>query len=983
MILKYLVLIAIMAAFFPIFAQDTYPVNGPKPSKKNIFALKNVTLISEPGKELKNATLIVCENKIIDAGINISIPDQAIIKDLNGLYIYPSFIDLYSGYGLTVEVKNKDLKRPPKSGASNWNEAIKPELDVMLLFRTNTKEAEEYRNYGFGMVVTHQKDGIMRGTSALVNLNDGNENEVIFKNKVTQNFSFDKGSSRTDYPNSLMGSVALLRQTYYDANWYINQNKEFNPSLAAIHNYKSIPTVFEVNSVFQALRADKIGDEFGINYIIKSSGDDYKRIEDLKKTNVRLIVPLNFPAVPDVNDFSQLREVSLAELKHWELAPFNALMLHKNQIQFVFTASDLKDKSSFLKNLRKAVKLGLPETEALKALTTEPAKWINEEKSLGQLKKDFLANFIVCTKPLFDEENIILENWVCGKRYEINKAADTTLAGNYLLKINNKSYPIELKGSQTLKGSIKEDTLKFDFNISIKNNTVDIHYFLKDKNPVMASGLVISKNPIVIKGSAKTKDGIFPFEFLYDKPLKKNDTKEDLKDTSSSLVTIPTINYPFTAYGFKELPKQEIILIKNATLWTNTTEGNLTQDVLISNGKIENVGKNISPPLNARIIEAKGKHLTNGIIDEHSHIAISGGVNESGQENTAEVRVGDVLNSEDINIYRQLAGGVTAVQLLHGSANPIGGQSALIKLRWGQSQENLKISGADGFIKFALGENPKQSNWGNANRYPHSRMGVEQVYMDAFLKARDYENKIKIDPKSTRKDLEAETMLEILNSKRFISCHSYIQSEINMLMHVADSFKFKVNTFTHILEGYKVADKMKTHGVYASTFADWWAYKFEVNDAIPFNASLLTRVGVVTGINSDDAEMARRLNQEAAKVVKYGGLSETEAWKMVTLNPAKMLHLDKQMGTIEKGKDADLVLWNDNPLSVYAKVEKTFVDGICLFDSDRNKQLTEEIQSEKNRLYNKIIEAKKGGEKTEPIKTKKQLLYHCDSEETD
>jgi imidazolonepropionase-like amidohydrolase len=202
-------------------------------------------------------------------------------------------------------------------------------------------------------------------------------------------------------------------------------------------------------------------------------------------------------------------------------------------------------------------------------------------------------------------------------------------------------------------------------------------------------------------------------------------------------------------------------------------------------------------------------------------------------------------------------------------------------------------------------------------------------------------------------------------------------------MHVADSFKFKVNTFTHILEGYKVADKMKAHGVYASTFADWWAYKFEVNDAIPFNAALLTRVGVVTGINSDDAEMARRLNQEAAKVLKYGGLSETEAWKMITLNPAKMLHLDKQLGTIEKGKDADLVIWTDNPLSVYAKVDKTFVDGVCLFDTDRNKQLTEDIQAEKNRLYNKIIEAKKGGEKTEPIKTKKQLLYHCESEETE
>jgi imidazolonepropionase-like amidohydrolase len=961
MILRYLLFVLVMIICSSSSAQDTYPINGPKPSKKNIFALKNVTLATEPGKEIKNATVLICENKIVDAGNNVIIPDQAIVKDLTGLYIYPAFIDLYSGYGLTVEAKNKDPKRAPKSGASNWNEAIKPELDGTTLFKTNTKEAEEYRNNGFAMVLTHQKDGIMRGTSTLVNLNDGNENEVIYKNKVSQNLSFEKGNSRTDYPNSLMGTIALLRQTYYDANWYLNQNKEFNPSLAAINSYRSIPSVFEVNSVFQAIRADKIGDEFGINYIIKSSGDDYKRLDELKKTNLRLILPLNFPAVPDVNDFSQLREINLAELKHWEMAPFNSLMLYKNQIPFVLTASDLKDKSLFLKNLRKAIKLGLPEIEALKALTTEPAKWINEEKNLGQLKKDYIANFIVCTKPLFDEENIILENWICGKRYEINKTADTTLAGNYLLKLNGKTYSVELRGNQSLKGSIKEDTLKFDLNIVIKNNTVDFNYFLKDKNPVLASGIVISKIPLIMKGSAKTKEGVYPFEIVYDKPLKKNDKKEETKDTSSSQELIPSMLYPFTAFGFKELPKQEIILIKNATIWTNTSKGNIIGDLLINNGKIENVSEKIIPPINARVVDASGKHLTNGIIDEHSHIAITGGVNESGQENTAEVRVGDVLNSEDINIYRQLAGGVTSAQLLHGSANPVGGQSALIKLRWGQSQDNLKISGADEFIKFALGENPKQSNWGNANRYPHSRMGVEQVYMDAFFKARDYENKIKTAPKGTRKDLEAEAMLEILNSKRFISCHSYIQSEINMLMHVADSFKFKVNTFTHILEGYKVADKMKAHGVYASTFADWWAYKFEVNDAIPFNAALLTRVGVVTGINSDDAEMARRLNQEAAKVLKYGGLSETEAWKMITLNPAKMLHLDKQLGTIEKGKDADLVIWTDNPLSVYAKVDKTFVDGVCLFDTDRNKQLTEDIQAEKNRLYNKIIEAKKGG----------------------
>jgi imidazolonepropionase-like amidohydrolase len=354
-------------------------------------------------------------------------------------------------------------------------------------------------------------------------------------------------------------------------------------------------------------------------------------------------------------------------------------------------------------------------------------------------------------------------------------------------------------------------------------------------------------------------------------------------------------------------------------------------------------------------------------------------VNEGTQSSSSEVRIGDVINSEDINIYRQLAGGVVASQLLHGSANPIGGQSALVKLRWGFEPEKMKISGADGFIKFALGENVKQSNWGDRAvfRYPQTRMGVEQTFYDAFIRAKEYEQQLKTDA-TTRRDLELDAVVEILHQKRFITCHSYVQSEINMLMHVADSMGFKVNTFTHILEGYKVADKMKAHGVNASTFADWWAYKFEVMEAIPYNAAILTQMGVNTGINSDDAEMGRRLNQEAAKTIKYGGVSEEEAIKMVTLNPAKMLHLDAKMGSIKAGKDADLVLWSNHPLSIYAKSEMTLVDGMCMYTIDKDKKLREELKRERERIIQKMILAKRNGEKTEKKISKPQDEYHCD-----
>jgi imidazolonepropionase-like amidohydrolase len=414
--------------------------------------------------------------------------------------------------------------------------------------------------------------------------------------------------------------------------------------------------------------------------------------------------------------------------------------------------------------------------------------------------------------------------------------------------------------------------------------------------------------------------------------------------------------------------------------------------VLIYDGKIAAVGArlNVKELLGTDVeveeVDGRGKHVTPGIIDEHSHIAIERGVNEATQASSAEVWIGHSLNSEDVNMYRQLAGGVTCAQLLHGSANPIGGQSAIIKFRWGSLPTELLYEGATPFIKFALGENVKQSNWGDHNtiRFPQTRMGVEQVFYDGFFRAKeyaksweDYENDVSdIKPNV---DLELQVLNEILKGERFVTCHSYIQSEINMLMHVADSMGFTLNTFTHILEGYKVADKMAKHGAGGSTFSDWWAYKYEVNDAIPHNAAIMSKQGVVVAINSDDAEMGRRLNQEAAKGVKYGGMSEQEAWKMVTLNPAKLLHLDDRMGSLKEGKDADVVVWSDNPLSIKAKVEYTIVDGMVLFDSKQDREMRIKNQSEKARIISKMLSENEAGEKTRSFKKKNNGHFHCNT----
>jgi imidazolonepropionase-like amidohydrolase len=432
-------------------------------------------------------------------------------------------------------------------------------------------------------------------------------------------------------------------------------------------------------------------------------------------------------------------------------------------------------------------------------------------------------------------------------------------------------------------------------------------------------------------------------------------------------------------------------LIKNATVWTNEKEGRLENtDVLVKAGKITQVGKNLSDA-SARVIDGTGKYLTPGIIDEHSHIAAFS-INEGAQSVTSEVRIADNLNPDDINIYRQLSGGVTSSHILHGSANTIGGQTQLIKLRWGVNDEGLKFQGADPFIKFALGENVKRtaSTQGNT-RYPDTRMGVEEVQVDAFQRAADYQkqlkeaeenNKKKTGPISVRRDLELDALVEILNKKRFITCHSYVQSEITELMHVADKYGFKVNTFTHILEGYKVADKMKAHGANASTFSDWWAYKLEVQDAIAYNATIMQKMGLNVCINSDDAEMARRLNQEAAKSVKYGGMSEEDAFKMVTLNPAKALHVDDRVGSIKTGKDADLVLWSDNPLSIYAQALYTIVDGTVYFDRNKDKEMRKQISAERNRLIQKMItEGRTNPGSTTPMRPTLQLVLHCEDYE--
>src|ERR1700684_615966 len=438
-------------------------------------------------------------------------------------------------------------------------------------------------------------------------------------------------------------------------------------------------------------------------------------------------------------------------------------------------------------------------------------------------------------------------------------------------------------------------------------------------------------------------------------------------------------------------PAGNPILIQNATILT-ITHGNIEHgSILIRDGKIAAVGTDVKAPDGATVIDAKGQYVMPGIIDCHSHIAVDGSVNEGSVSVSSMANIADVLNPDDISIYDDLSGGVTTANILHGSANPIGGQTIVIKLRWGKQASELPFQGALPGIKFALGENPKRSNFtpppGVEPRYPATRMGVEETIREAFIEAREYKkqwddyNRKKAagnqNPLPPRRNEKLEPLVEVMEGKRYVHAHCYRADEILMLIRVANEFGFKVRTFQHVLEGYKIADEIAASGAGGSTFSDWWAYKMEASDAIPYNAALMAERGVIVSVNSDDAQEARQLNQEAAKTMKYGGLSANDALKLITLNPAIQLGIYARAGSICVGQDADLVIYNHNPLSVYAVAQKTLIDGTVYFDRDRDIAGRPARESEKKTLLEKEKNArdeekKKAEEKRKADEAKKK-----------
>ena len=862
--------------------------------------------------------------------------------------------------------------------------------------------------------------GIIKGTSALVSTADGTGKQVILKDPVALHLKLTTSRGLGGYPNSPMGAYTLVRQAFYDAGWYgqawaaYAQDPELprperSDALSMLGNYlgRKPPVVIDASDELYFLRADRIADEFGLSAIVRGSGDEYRRLDEIKATGRPVIVPLNFPKAPNVATPEAAMNVSLERLMHWDLAPENPGRLDAAGVKIALTSFGLRDSATFLSSVRRAVRRGLKPESALKALTVTPADLFGASDRLGTLETGKAGNLVVTNGPLFDAKTKVLETWIDGERFEVDRQPLAEVRGTWSVEIvkpdgQTETLSIELSGRpEKLSGKISRGDKSsklispalddLQLSASFKGQPLDFDGVVRlsatISQPTLGGPAAAAEGELSWLGvavwadgkktacSAKRTAGPKPGDESKD---DNKDDKEGDKDAEKPAETkepekaTSTVNFPLGSFGRQAPPEQpKSLLFRGATIWTSGPQGRLENaDLLIESGKISAVGAGLNAPQGAVVIDASGKHLSPGIIDCHSHVATDGGVNESGQTITAEVRIGDFVDPNDINIYRQLAGGVTSSNILHGSANTIGGQNQVLKFRWGAGPEEMKFAAAPPGIKFALGENVKQSNWGTrvTNRYPQTRMGVEQLVRDAFEAARQYRKdwdawnrtKVGLPP---RVDLELDALAEVVEGKRLIHCHSYRQDEILALLRTCESFGVKIGTFQHVLEGYKVADAIAKHGAGGSSFSDWWAYKWEVFDAIPYNGALLHNAGVVVSFNSDNAELARHLNLEAAKAVKYGGVPPEEALKFVTLNPARQLKIDSRVGSLEVGKDADLVVWSASPLSTYSRCEQTWVDGRRYFDIEEDKHLRSAAAELRARLVQRILASGEESEK--------------------
>lgn len=1003
--------------------------NGPMPAPPGLHLIDNATVHAAPGAQPRVMDVLIRDGRIERVAERIE-PGAARVWNAEGMHLYAGFIDAYVPVATAA----------PNDGGpgTHWSSLVTPQRDALAGPGLPASDAAELRKLGFTAAHASPDAGIFRGWSAVVSTAEPFADPAlgrppVYRARAAQHLGFQRaGWSGDGYPTSHMGVVALMRQTFLDAAHRASAEHPDASALDAID--PAALMVYDTGSELEAMLADKVAREFAHERVaLVGSGNEFKRLDALAQAGRPVVVPLVQPETPDVWSVGAADSVSLEELAAWEQAPANPRWLAEKGLTVSITASKLPRGQDFLTNLRRAIDAGLKPDDALAMLTTNPAELLGVADTLGTVEAGKRANLVLTSAPLFhhsdakgDDKATILSVWIDGRHHKINDPKDTRFDGEWTLGVVGTDFTMTVRVDGTTVKTFEGEAEGKARKVTIKGDRISMVIDDEDggEGSYLLTGVLGPDG--VIRGT-----GVSPDQYVYEwtgvraggaKPGKalpsddfpaeaKGEAKDEAKDDNADAnnadrrrprdrAGAPTrreppampAGAPFGAYTVERYPDADDCLLVNATVWTQSDRGIIENGwILVRDGKIAEVGAGKPPRTDAQVIDCAGKHVTPGLIDAHSHTGLFRlGVNESGQAVTSEVRIADSLDPGHVNFYRELAGGLTTVNLLHGSANPIGGQSQTVKIRWGALRpEDMHFEGAKPGIKFALGENVKQSNWGDdaTSRYPQTRMGVETLIRDRFTKAREYaaaRGKLKpasdasrtgsflttTPPDTARRstparadvpiDLELETLAEILAGERLVHCHSYRQDEILMLCRVAEDFGFKIGTFQHGLETYKVAEIVREHAIGASLFSDWWAYKVEVQDAIPAAGPINFEAGLMTSFNSDSDELARRMNVEAGKAYKYArdagiGMTPQQALDFVTRNPAIQLGIIDRVGTIEPGKDADLAVWSGDPLSSLSRCERTFVDGRQLFSPEQDAAHRERMRSERARLIGLIM----------------------------
>lgn len=935
---------------------------------KRPLAITNIKVVTSPGTVLEKGTILIEDGRIVAVGADVAVPAHAERFEGSGLVAYPGFIDALSHRGISrTEPASEELARladespdvregVQSATVEGYRRLVHPSWRTAELFDASDAKREDFRSAGFTTALVAPRPVIFSGESAVVAMGDVPARRSIVRERVAQHAAMvtrpDSGGGRRrgggdggGYPGTTMGAIALFRQTLSDAEWHrelqawssrqtaaerLPVDRELEALWPIIDG--ELPTALMANTETEIHRVLDLAAEFGLRPIIVGGKEAWKAAARLKDENVPVILSLKWseePKKPSKKAAEPAASVKIDEAeatargidrspvfdRAWEDQPWepkrvydervrlweeeidNAKRLHEAGVRFALGSFEMKSPDEVMKQLRKAIERGLPEDAAISALTTTAADILDLETDCGRVAAGQCANLTLMSGPLSEKDGSVKWVVVDGQLFDVTRRDDRGPKGDGEGRGPGRRGG---RGSKETEGTDEAPATSMPADDGGKSGDA----------AATTSSAPAASQPTTT--SAPSDEPAWP-EFASE---------------------IEADRTPRFRTGGN-------LLIRNATLLT-IVNGDMAQtDLLVKDGRIAAIGTNLSAPEGATTVDLHGYFVSPGLIDPHSHMCISGGVNEWSLSVTPEVRIADVVNPKDTGAFRALAGGITMIHTMHGSANTIGGQNAILRLKYGEPASAWRVPEAPRTVKFALGENVKQSNsQTRATRFPNTRMGVEAVFRRSFDAALAYQKEWDTfkrekaagkDPKPPRRDLRLEALSEIHAGRIWVHCHCYRADEILRLLDMAESYGFRIGVLQHVLEGYRVIPEILRHGVSTSTFSDWWAYKLEAYDAVPTNAARMAQSGIVTTVNSDSHEVIRHMNLEAAKSLRFGGLKANDALRLVTLNGAIQLGVDDEVGSLEVGKRADLAVFDGHPLDTFSKCVMTLIDGETYF----------------------------------------------------